>query len=325
MPAFNRAGYLEAAIASVRAQSCADWELLVVDDGSSDETLAIARRHAAADRRIRVSVNTGRPGPGGARNHGAALARAEWLAFLDSDDLWQPDKLARFLDAAEARPALVASDYVSLDRDSGAATRLRDFILGVMLPWWRSDAIAAAAIPCARIDRDFAAIAEPDVLLPMIIGGGLWIHTSSAMVRSDLFRALGGFDDRLRRTEDFDLWIRLLGRGRFAYLDQALATYDITGRADATGPRYGSERRHDAYLEALHHLRLLRRLPRRVRLSPAERRFLAERIAAHHRMCAHPAGPPLRRLRHALLAAAGSARQRRLLLAGPRAFLARPY
>ncbi|MFO1058502.1 MAG: glycosyltransferase family 2 protein [Dongiaceae bacterium] len=325
MPAFNRAGYVGAAIASVRAQSHPDWELLVVAEGSSDDTLAIARRHAAEDGRIRVCVNAGRPGPGGARNHAAATARADWLAFLDSDDRWEPGKLALFLEAARARPALVASDYVSLDRDTGRATRLRDFILGVMLPWWRSDAIAAAAIPCARIDGDFAAIAEPDLLLSMTIGGGLWIHTSSAMVRADLFRQLGGFDARLARTEDFDLWTRLLGRGPFAYVDRALATYDVTGRDAAAGPRYGPERRHDAYLEALFHLRLLRRLPRRFSLSPAQRRLLRERIAAHHRMCAHPAGPGLRRARHALLAAAGSPRLRRLLLAGPGEFFARPY
>jgi GT2 family glycosyltransferase len=325
MPAFNRAAYVGAAIASVKAQSMADWELLVVDDRSSDGTLDAVRAHMAGDARIRVSVNAGKAGPGGARNHAAAMARGEWLAFLDSDDTWEPDKLAHFIDAARARPALVASDYLSVDRDSGTATRLRDFILGVMMPWWRSDAIAAAAIPCARIDERFAAIAEPDVLLPMAIGGGLWIHTSSAMVRADLFRRLGGFDEHLMRTEDFDLWMRLLRLGSVAYIDQPLATYDITGRAAARGPRYGPERRHDAYLEAWFHLRLLRHIPRRFSLSGAQRRLLRERIAAHHRMCAHRSRRGARRMGHALLAAGGSPRLRQMLLARPGEFFGRPY
>ncbi|HXQ41068.1 MAG TPA: glycosyltransferase family 2 protein [Candidatus Udaeobacter sp.] len=325
MPAFNRAGFIGSAIASVRAQSFRDWELLVVDDGSSDDTVAIACGHAAEDDRIRVTANAGKAGPGGARNHGSAMAEAEWLAFLDSDDLWEPDKLALFLEAAIARPALVASDYVSLDRDSGTATRLRDFILGVMMPWWRNDEAAAAAIPCARIDRSFAAIAEPDLLLSMTIGGGLWIQTSSAMVRADLFRQVGGFDANLMRTEDFDLWIRLFGLGAVAYLDRPLATYDITRRSLAEGARYGVERRHTPYLEARYHLRLLQRLAERFSLTPPQRRFLRERIAAHHRMCAHRAGPGAGGIGHALMAAAGSPRLRRLLAASPAEFFRRPY
>jgi glycosyltransferase involved in cell wall biosynthesis len=309
MPAFNRAGFVGAAIASVRAQSMPDWELLVVDDGSSDDTLAVARRHAAEDCRIRVAANASQAGPGGARNHGAGMARAEWLAFLDSDDLWEPDKLALFLDETTARPALVASDYVTLDRDTGAATRLRDFILGVMMPWWRNDELAAAAIPCARIDGSFAAIAERDVLLSMTIGGGLWIHTSSAMVRADLFGRVGGFDPRLKRTEDFDLWLKLFGLGAVAYLDQPLATYDITGRSLAAGPRYGVERRHTPYVEARYHLRLLRRIPRRFALSRPQLRFLRQRIVVHHRMCADRAGSRVVRFAHALMAASGSRRR----------------
>jgi glycosyltransferase involved in cell wall biosynthesis len=325
MPAFNRAGYVGAAIASVRAQSMADWELLVVDDGSSDGTLDVARRHAAGDGRIRVAVNAGKAGPGGARNSAAAMARAEWLAFLDSDDLWEPDKLALFLEATAARPALVASDYLSLDRSSGAGTRLRDFIIGVMMPWWRGDELAAAAIPCDRIARSFAAIADEDARLSMTIGGGLWIHTSSAMVRTDLFRRVGGFEPGLTRTEDFDLWLRLFPLGAVAFVDRPLATYDITGRALAAGPRYGVERRHTPYVEARYHLRLLQRIPERFPLSHAQRRYLRERIAAHHRMCAHWASPGVGRVSHALLAAVGSPRLRHLLAATPAEFFRRPY
>lgn len=325
MPAFNRAAFIGSAIASVRAQSIPNWELLVVDDGSSDDTLAIACGHAAEDDRIMVTANPGKVGPGAARNHAASMARAEWLAFLDSDDLWEPDKLALFLDAATARPALVASDYVRFDRDSGTSNRLRDFILGVMMPWWRNDAVAAAAIPCARIEHSFLAIAEADVLLSMTIGGGLWIHTSSTMVRADLFRQVGGFDPDLMRTEDFDLWTRLFGLGAIAYLDRPLATYDVTGRDLAEGLRYGVERRHTPYLEAHYHLRLLQRLPERFSLSLPQRRFLRERIAAHHRSCAHRAGPGAGRIGHALMAAAGSPRLRRLLAASPTEFFRRPY
>lgn len=105
LPAYNRESYLGAAIGSVLAQTDPDWELIVVDDGSTDRTGAIAAGHAAADPRIRV-VRQSNGGIGAARNRALREARGGFIALIDSDDLWMPDKLEVQHAALAADPAL---------------------------------------------------------------------------------------------------------------------------------------------------------------------------------------------------------------------------
>lgn len=95
MPAFNAARYISEAMASVQAQTIAGWELLVVDDGSTDGTVAMVMNAAVADPRIRLLATGGRGrGPAMARNLGLRASRGRYIAFLDSDDTWFPEKLA---------------------------------------------------------------------------------------------------------------------------------------------------------------------------------------------------------------------------------------
>ncbi|MCE8519053.1 glycosyltransferase family 2 protein [Ruegeria pomeroyi] len=96
-PAYNAAAVLPRAVASVQAQSLRDWEMLVVDDGSTDDTLAIARALAAGDPRITVMAQARNGGPATARNRALAAARGRFIAFLDADDAWLPEKLERQL------------------------------------------------------------------------------------------------------------------------------------------------------------------------------------------------------------------------------------
>lgn len=105
MPNYNGLPWIKDAIASVQAQTDPDWELLCVDNGSDDGSIAWLRQAAATDRRIRVMVMTATKGPAHARNHALRRASGRYIAFLDSDDIWMPNKLARQI------PAL---------RDSGA-------------------------------------------------------------------------------------------------------------------------------------------------------------------------------------------------------------
>lgn len=95
MPAYNAASVLERAVASVGAQTFTDWELLIVDDASGDGTLALAQRMAAADPRIRVFEHPRQQGAGPARNTALSHARGRYIAFLDADDAWLPEKLDR--------------------------------------------------------------------------------------------------------------------------------------------------------------------------------------------------------------------------------------
>ena len=96
MPTYNAAETLYASVLSVQAQTCRAWELILVDDGSTDGTLEVARELEAKDHRIRV-VSQANAGPAAARNTGIALARARIIAFLDADDLWHRHRLAACL------------------------------------------------------------------------------------------------------------------------------------------------------------------------------------------------------------------------------------
>ena len=105
MPAYNCEKYLEEAVESVKAQTYKDWRLLIIDDCSIDGTSALAERLATTDERIRVLHNTINSGVSKTRNRGIREADTEWIAFLDSDDVWEKDKLERQLNlkAADAR------------------------------------------------------------------------------------------------------------------------------------------------------------------------------------------------------------------------------
>lgn len=97
MPAYNAGEWIEEAIGSVMAQTYRDWELLVVDDGSEDDTCAITEKLALEDARIRLIRSGENKGVAFARNHGLSLAKGEYVALLDSDDVWHPEKLERQL------------------------------------------------------------------------------------------------------------------------------------------------------------------------------------------------------------------------------------
>lgn len=116
MPAYNALPFLREAVASVQAQTHQDWELLIVDDGSTDETVAVAQEMAAADPRIRVLQSAGQGGPARARNLAIDASIGRYIAFLDSDDAWLPHKLATQLAAMQQHGALLCySAYYKID------------------------------------------------------------------------------------------------------------------------------------------------------------------------------------------------------------------
>jgi glycosyltransferase involved in cell wall biosynthesis len=93
IPTYNRSGFIQSAIQSVLEQTHSDWELVVVDDGSNDNTVQIIEEYNRKDPRVRLVVHSEREGAQAARNTGIRAARGEWIAFLDSDDQWLPDSL----------------------------------------------------------------------------------------------------------------------------------------------------------------------------------------------------------------------------------------
>jgi len=119
MPAYNAAKTIRASVESIQAQTVTDWELVVIDDGSKDDTAAILSELAAGDSRIRFLQNEKNSGASFTRNRAVELAQGEWIAFLDSDDMWKPDKLEKQLRLADEHPDMVicytASSFINDD------------------------------------------------------------------------------------------------------------------------------------------------------------------------------------------------------------------
>ncbi|RYD56349.1 MAG: glycosyltransferase [Sphingomonadales bacterium] len=194
MAAYNGATLVGETIASLRAQSFADWELIVVDDKSTDDTLVVLR--AIQDPRITVIASEHNQGPVHARNRAFASARGHYIAALDQDDLCAPDRFARqaaFLDANPA-VALVAS----------AALVLED---GRTDPWPGERHLSPAMIDWLLLTQN-----------PLV-----W---STTMFRTDAARRLTPFTrPELRYAEDFDLYSRIRAFGTLARLDEPLLEY----------------------------------------------------------------------------------------------------
>ena len=116
MPVYNSSPYLHEALDSVLAQSMEDWELLLADDGSTDDSFAVAEAYASRDPRIRVLHSERNLGVARTRNRGVAESRGEYIALLDSDDLWMPDKLEKQLALADSSGAdMVYCSYALID------------------------------------------------------------------------------------------------------------------------------------------------------------------------------------------------------------------
>ena len=118
MPAYNAQDYIQEAIQSVLQQTYTEWELLVIDDASSDRTAEIVNQLVRKDSRVHYIKNKANIGAAESRNRGVELAEGQWIAFLDSDDCWHPDKLKRQLDLAEKhRAEFVFSGSAFMNKD----------------------------------------------------------------------------------------------------------------------------------------------------------------------------------------------------------------
>ena len=175
IPAYNRFPMLCEAIDSVFAQTYSDYELIVVDDGSTDKTGTIPDLYKGKLHYI-YQENSG---PSAARNRGAVEARGEWTAFLDSDDLWQPEKLERQRAAMERTPEIKVSYTNEI--------------------WYRR---GVRVNPGKKHAKYSGRIFEK--CLPLCI-----ISPSSVMIQKQLFLSLGGFNEAFPVCEDYDLWLRI--------------------------------------------------------------------------------------------------------------------
>ena len=199
IPVYNRERCVAAAIQSVLGQTVPVHELIVVDDGSTDQSRAAILEGAAGDPRVRY-LHQPNAGAAAARNTGIGAATGDWIAFLDSDDIWTPQKMAHALDVIRTRPDV---EFIHTNRTQ----RLPD---GTIEP--------------GRL-TDPAKLADKHYLL-----NGFNIKTTTVMIKSSLLRSIGGlFATDMRTCEDYELFWRAVCKAReVAYVASCDAVVHLT-------------------------------------------------------------------------------------------------
>lgn len=217
IPTYNRAETLSRAIDSALEQTVEDLEVVVVDDGSTDETSSVLAEYD--DPRVRPVVHATNQGANVARNTGIDHAQGDYVAFLDSDDTWLPSKLERQLAALED----CSSDWVGVYCDStfelsGADGRLR------------------STVASALATRDETPTTEGgDELIGEILADNVQPGAGSTLlVRTDVAEEIGGFSEELDRFQDPEFCVRVLEQGKLAYVDEPLVVRDETGHPPAS-------------------------------------------------------------------------------------------
>jgi len=193
MAAKNYARFLPIAVESVLAQTFPDWELVIIDDGSTDET-PTAVRPFLSDRRVRY-VRSDRLGQSRAKNLGANLSRGEFLAYLDADDAWRPTKLEKQL---------------SLFRENS--------VIGVC--FCRRALINENGCPLPGTDLPAP---RGHILEKLFLRN--FVCFSSVVVRRQVFEHIGGFDPEWDLAIDYDLWLRVARHYEFDFVDEPLVLY----------------------------------------------------------------------------------------------------
>lgn len=198
IPVYNRAQPLRRALQSLAAQTARDFEVIVVDDGSTEDIAAVVRSIAGVPglRCLRID-NSG--GPARPRNVGIGQARGEWIAFLDSDDWWDPQRMACVLAALDE---------------------------GVDVLYHPLRVVRAPGLRRGGERRRQIGQAANGPMLVQLLTRGNPIPNSAALVRRRLLQQLGGIDENPLLIEDFDTWLRLAAAGaRFRFLPQELGSY----------------------------------------------------------------------------------------------------
>jgi glycosyltransferase involved in cell wall biosynthesis len=200
IPTWNRRELLRDTIASALGQTEQDLEVLVIDD-HSENGMAETIVRDLGDSRVRYVRQPEHRGVGAARNVGIARSRAQYIAFLDDDDEWLPEKLSVQLPVLEASSPTLAGVYsarLTVYRETGQASIQR--FPHPFSPW-----------------------------------SGNVITTSSLLLRRSCFEVVGVFDERLRAGGDWDMWIRIASRFRFKYIDQVLVKYTVHQKSISRG------------------------------------------------------------------------------------------
>ena len=195
MPTYNRADFLPEAIESVIAQSYEYWQLIIIDDGSTDDTKSLIASYLQ-DSRILYYYQKNQ-GQSVARQKALTLADGEFVAFLDSDNRWFPDRLLECVTTLNTKPeyAIAYADGVLID-EHGATISTRNM-------------------------RRYSGNITNELLKDNCVS------MNTTLVRRDALEDIGGFRPEVRRADDYDLWLRLSAKYQFIYISKRLSEYRV--------------------------------------------------------------------------------------------------
>ena len=211
IPNFNCLDYLPRCIESIRTQRDVNYEIIVIDDGSTDGSLEWLKAEEEKDVRLHVYAEKGL-GAGAARNLAVQISRSELIAFLDADDYWYEGKLSKQLRHHQYNSSTVLSfsDYEHIEEHSGNS------VIGCFEYWPRFSSIAdkAKADGYHLVNNSCATLFAENV-----------VGTSSVMIKKSAFLAVSGFDTSLTSASDWDLWLKLSQIGEVAFTNEKSMGY----------------------------------------------------------------------------------------------------
>ena len=241
IPSYNRAYIVAQAIESVLGQSYPNVEVVVIDDGSTDDTRRVV---TAFDDRVRY-IYQPNAGIAVARNSGIAAARGEFVAFLDSDDVWLPWKLEAQLAVLRQRPevGMIWTDMTAVD-ESGTVVE-QEYLRTFYHASFKHTQLERICEPAGMLRAFFPNAPKAAAAHPVYTGSihshmfmGNVVHTSTVLVRREWARRIGGFDLEMRPAgEDYDFHFRITKCGPVAFIDAPSILYRVNAADQVTAPR----------------------------------------------------------------------------------------
>lgn len=207
VPTYNLQDYIGETLDSILAQeNYSNFEMLIVDDRSTDNTLDIINRYAEKDPRITVLVNTGKKGAAGARNTGIKQAKGEWIAFLDGDDLWEKSNLACKMAVLADYPdvQMITSDFYNENATNSSIdkSRLHTTLQSEKPAWKKHCQHANETGTLLRLENLVTIFLEDDIMG----------NTGVFLIKHKLLESVGYFDEDMLVGEDVLLWLQLANR-----------------------------------------------------------------------------------------------------------------
>lgn len=254
IPTYNSSAYIRRTLDSVTSQHVLPSEIVIVDDGSSDNTVETIADYKSAKKNAQVPIRVFRQnnmGAGAARNRAVKEATGEWIAFLDSDDIWMPGKMEAVWSSVEAYPdySIIAHDEYAVDEKDMESRRL------------------------CSLHKEYDELKD---LFVQLYEGNIF-STSCMVIKKEIIERAGGFDETLRSAQDYDLWIRCSLFGKLHYIPEPYEIY-VTREGNITANTY---RRYNCEMRICR--KYIDELVKRVGLKKAKR-IVRKRIFNIHKV-----------------------------------------